>query len=724
MLTIGGKTWLTTSRISPGSRLPRYVESAAGVLIVALFALIVLVLWLPCVVLIFAKFSMQKAIVLSFVTAWLFLPPTTIPLPGFPDWTKMSATVFSVMLCASIKYPQKLLSVRLRFYDIPVLVFCLCPFISAIVNNQGAYDGLSAILDEFYRWGLPYLIGRAFLADISGNRQMCLGMAWGGILYIPFCLYEIRMSPVFKVYLYGFRTPSFVEIGLRYGGYRPMVFLSSGLELGWWMCCASFTTFMLWKSGAVTKIFRFPISYYVLPISFVTLMCKATGATVQILVGLIMVYLCRYVKSSLLLWTIILVGPLYCVTRPSGFFTGEQLVSLAKSVFGEDRAQSLEFRFQQENLLFQSALQRPVFGWARNGGFNPPDRYGKILVTDGLWILVLGYSGSVGLLFFNLSLLSPTALFLRRFRPSTWFEPEIAPIMVLAVILPLFMIDNLSNAMLNPIYAIAMGCISGCMPPPKRLRGTGPDEKVSAARSPIPRLHAAPATSSNSWAEALEAQAVAADRAGQINLAISLLHQSVDSRQTGLSNFPGFIDLDHLALSRVFLARLLAKTGLIAEAIAEREHAQESWDQAQKAHPAEILFQHDYLANLNDLAWLLLNESLIDDPRIRRSVLLASQAVQGEPENSVFWNTLGIAHFRQTDYFQSLQALIKSVGLEPNGGTAFDFYYLAMANQRLGYESPALEWYNRAEYWVEQNPSSSTIIRSVQQEAYQVLLNS
>lgn len=65
----------------------------------AWLAFFALVLWLPVVFTIFEKYPVRKAIVFSFVTAWLFLPPTLIPLPGFPDWSKMTATVTSVTIC-------------------------------------------------------------------------------------------------------------------------------------------------------------------------------------------------------------------------------------------------------------------------------------------------------------------------------------------------------------------------------------------------------------------------------------------------------------------------------------------------------------------------------------------------------------------------------------------------------------------------------------------------
>ena len=83
-------------------------------------------------------------------------------------------------------------------------------------------------------WFLPYLVGRLYLTDVEALRELALGMIIGGLCLIPLCLFEIKMSPQLNYIVYGFGAFGAFE-GTRWGGYRPRVFFTSGLELGLWM---------------------------------------------------------------------------------------------------------------------------------------------------------------------------------------------------------------------------------------------------------------------------------------------------------------------------------------------------------------------------------------------------------------------------------------------------------------------------------------------------------
>ena len=81
------------------------------------------------------------------------------------------------------------------------------------------------------------------------------------------------------------------------------------------------------------------------------------------------------------------VAPLYCGVRTVGLWDGHSAVALTKSIVGEDRAGSLEFRLDNEDMLIARAMQRPLFGWGGWGRARVHDEDGKdISVTDGLWI--------------------------------------------------------------------------------------------------------------------------------------------------------------------------------------------------------------------------------------------------------------------------------------------------------------------------------------------------
>jgi tetratricopeptide (TPR) repeat protein len=104
----------------------------------------------------------------------------------------------------------------------------------------------------------------------------------------------------------------------------------------------------------------------------------------------------------------------------------------------------------------------------------------------------------------------------------------------------------------------------------------------------------------------------------------------------------------------------------------------------------------------NNLAWLLATcpETALRDPR--RAVALASNAVELEPNQGTFQNTLGAARYRAGDWAAAVEALNKSMELR-EGGDAFDWFFLAMAEWQLGNKDAARDWYDKAGQWINAN---------------------
>lgn len=638
-----------------------------------------LILWFPVVYLVFERMPVPKAIVFSFVSAWLFLPPIAIQLPGIPDWGKMTATVVSVLICTGMKRPDAYQRIKASWLDLPVAAYCLCPFASAISASTGPYDGASAVLEEVFRWGFPYLIGRAFLGDPAGNRLLCLGIAMGGVAYLPICLFELQVGPILKKTIYGINDNATV-FDKRYGGYRPMGFLQTGLELGWWMCCATFSAFLLWKSGSVKRVKSYPMGAVTLALAVVTVACKSTGAILQLAIGFGTIYLGRMTKRSVVLLPILLIPPAYCIARTTGVWTGENLVHYAGRYFGADRAQSLGYRFEQEEGLMVFTRQRPILGWARNGGFNAPNKFGAILITDGLWIIVFGTMGAVGLASLILMLNLPAAAFAWKYKTEDWFHPDVAPVTALVVLLPLFMIDNLSNAMLNPIYAIAMGSASGFL-------ATRSAKQLGAGKArDQARTHAA----------------VGQDARGAIEWrdyeeAITRLDDQLDELHRSFRRYPTADLLIQIGRAHASRARCYQRLGDVERSIEEREYLEGLWGQYARLLGGPPLDHPEHADNLNDLAWALLIARPRDPSAVERSIGYAARLVEAHPTVGAYWNTLGVGRYRKGEYLAAVQALSRSINLSPAHGSPYDFYYLALANHRLGYRRPAEAWMGRAE---------------------------
>ena len=136
-------------------------------------------------------------------------------------------------------------------------------------------------------------------------------------------------------------------------------------------------------------------------------------------------------------------------------------MELATQVFNAERAHSLQFRLKHESMLISKALERPILGWDGHRRNRIVNRQGKdVSITDGFWVIVLGVNGLVGLASLTLLVLLGPLLFLWRVPNKMLLRPELAPYTGFVLISSLQMIDNLFNAMLIPIHALALGGIT------------------------------------------------------------------------------------------------------------------------------------------------------------------------------------------------------------------------------------------------------------------------
>ncbi len=291
--------------------------------------------WIPAVVVMFAMWPVRFAATTAAVGAWLLLPPYRLDIAGLPDYSKNMAAGVGMTLGLFIFDPQRMMSFRPRWFDLPIVLFCFSGTIASVVNGLGLYDGLSDALGYIITLMLPYMIGRILFGDPQGMRFFCVGMIVGGLSYVLPCVFESRMSPILLSSVYGVSHWQ----GTRFGGYRPSVFFWTGLECGMWMTAATLTAWWLWSCGAYRRIGNLPAGLVVVPILFMTsLICRSTGALLLLIAGMAALWLSRRFRTRLLLLGLVLVAPTYAVARISQVWTGEQAVELATSWIGPDRA--------------------------------------------------------------------------------------------------------------------------------------------------------------------------------------------------------------------------------------------------------------------------------------------------------------------------------------------------------------------------------------------------
>lgn len=414
----------------------------------------------------FLYLPVRHALLASFLGGWMLLPMATIRFQGIPNIDKSSAIAVGVLLglalCGEL---WRLTQVRPHWLDLPMAIWCVLPFISAMSVGLGPYDGVSGIVENVTVWGLPYWFGRAFFNEPAALRTLATGVVVAGLVYLPLCWFEMRFSPQLHNMVYGYHQHDFRQT-MRGGGYRPMVFMAHGLMVAMFMATASLMALGLWWSGARRRLFNVPMGWWVALLLITTVLCRSTGASGLLVLGVVSLMMSDRLRMALPVLLLVMLPPIYVFSRIGQTELPQQLVHVAEAVFGETRAASLQYRIDNEQALMHRAWEAPIFGWR---GWNlarqvrPGLRPDELPVAESMWIIAFGRHGLTGLTtFFVLMLLVPVMLFRRLPRPLLT-HPLGAPVACAGLAIVLFAIDGLFNAMLNPMFLLMIGGAAGLL---------------------------------------------------------------------------------------------------------------------------------------------------------------------------------------------------------------------------------------------------------------------
>src|SRR5262249_18173649 len=123
-------------------------------------------------------------------------------------------------------------------------------------------------------------------------------------------------------------------------------------------------------------------------------------------------------------------------------------------------------------------------------------------------------------------------------------------------------------------------------------------------------------------------------------------------------------------------ARLYRQLGFAHSWLHQYGEALADWQHSVEAAPVSA-------ETHNNLAWLL---ATCPDTTLRnpdRAVAVATKAVELEPVQGTYWNTLGVARYRAADWPGAVEALNKSIELR-HGGDSHDWFFLALAEWQRG----------------------------------------
>ena len=352
-----------------------------------LFVPIMMFGWVPLTIIFFMTMHTRTAVLCSVIGGVLFLPMASYNLPGIPEYTKGTAIALGIILGGLISGQRYNFAFQWKFYDIPMFLFCfICPVATSLFNGLGLYEGLSSALNLYLGWGVFYWAGRRYFSDTSSLRALCLGIIIGGLIYVPLCLYEIRMSPQLSNIFYGYFPHSWIQ-HVRYGGYRPIVFMQHGLMVALWMSLSFTVSFWLWRSNKISHFQGVPMGLLAMSLLIVAILCKSANGWFFLLLGLASYYYIKFFRSTLLLHLLIISIPLYIFVRITNIVPLEYIQTKALLFFDEQRVTSLTSRLIQENLFSLRAMEQPFWGWGgwRRDGLSTP------ILAKRFFVLLIHY---------------------------------------------------------------------------------------------------------------------------------------------------------------------------------------------------------------------------------------------------------------------------------------------------------------------------------------------
>ena len=99
---------------------------------------------------------------------------------------------------------------------------------------------------------------------------------------------------------------------------------------------------------------------------------------------------------------------------------------------------------------------------------------------------------------------------------------------------------------------------------------------------------------------------------------------------------------------------------------------------------------------------------------------LARQAVELSAHEGAYWNTLGVSEYAAGNWHAAISALEKSCELT-KGGSAFDWFSLAMAHWRLENSDEGRSWFEKGVKWMDAHAKDNEELGRFRAEAAALL---
>ncbi len=454
------------------------------------FAFFALFAWPLVCLAAFARFKPQVAVLIAFMGAMLFLPEKVeIKAPFQPLAKQEFAAIGAILGVLLVGAARRRLFTAKLFTAAELWIFILMlgalgtsrtnmeglSYGVAILQPLNDWEALSVVVGDVYNYMIPFVLGRALFNTRDDALTLLRGFHVAALVYVPFIMIEILMSPQMHNWVYGFAQHDFIQT-MRGGGYRPMVFMGHGLGLTLFLAAAVLAgiTLTLAKKPTIRRLRGRHMSIFLL---IVLLGCKSLGAAIFALLFTVVLHVLAPKGQLRVLALFALIIVVYPISRATEVFPHKEIIQFIKDTAGPDRAQSLEFRFDNEAALTEHGAKKPIFGWGRfrRSMLFSPWKDEAISVADGFWIGTYGSRGAVGFICTFGLLLTPMFYLRSKIKKITSTEDRYL-LVGLACMLMLYTVDLIPNGLFTNFPYFFAGAVMGLIRGISSTPATGPIE--------------------------------------------------------------------------------------------------------------------------------------------------------------------------------------------------------------------------------------------------------
>src|SRR5512135_2955954 len=168
---------------------------------------------------------------LARTTAWMLLLPVMflpsniqLKTQGIPYLDKYRLTFVSIAVALALFHRRRPLRDAARWVPAALLAAMVAGVVATVRTNGDvlifgprtlpgltSYDILSVSAGMLLDIYLPFFIGQRVFRTGADLRDLFDVLSLAGLVYVPFCLFEVRFSPQLHYWVYGYYPSDFVQ---------------------------------------------------------------------------------------------------------------------------------------------------------------------------------------------------------------------------------------------------------------------------------------------------------------------------------------------------------------------------------------------------------------------------------------------------------------------------------------------------------------------------------